>query len=81
MSEYTRRIKSLQAVEVLCYSLCVHLLVEEALAINAAKTALMDLFKDDQFWELEGEERDKRVRKHAIARSMELLVRQSKVVS
>ncbi|BBI33102.1 hypothetical protein [Cohnella abietis] len=73
MNEYRKRINSLKSVEVLCYSLCIHLLVEEALATDAAKAALLDLYTDDQFWKLEGTERDGRVRKKAIYRSMELL--------
>lgn len=80
MNEYRNRVKSLQDVEVFCYSLCIHLLVEEVLAVRAAKTALMDLFEDDQFWRLEGKERDKRVRNRAIARSLEILSPQRKVV-
>lgn len=78
MREYRNRVESLKAVEVFCYSLCVHLLTEEILAIKAAKTVLLDLFADERFWELEGEERDRRVRKQAIARSMEILTGTSK---
>lgn len=74
MSDYRNRLDRLKAVEVLCYSLCIHLLTEEVLAITAAKAALIDLFADEQFWSLDGAERDKRVRKKAIARAMELLV-------
>jgi hypothetical protein len=78
MKEYRNRVESLKAVEVFCYSLCVHLLSEEVLAMNAAKTVLLDLFADERFWVLEGEERDRRVRKQAIARSMEILTGKSK---
>lgn len=73
MKEYRKRVESLKAVEVFCYSLCVHLLTEELLAMNAAKTVLLDLFADERFWELQGEWRDRRVRKQAISRSMEIL--------
>lgn len=75
MIEYKNRIANLKVFEVLCYSLCIHILVEEALAINATKAVLLDLFKDEQFWLLEGKERDKRARRLAIARSMEVLTK------
>lgn len=73
MIDYRKRVDSLKTIEVLCYSLCIHLLAEEVLAANAAKAALLDLFGDEQFWKLEGSEREQRVRKQAIRRSLECL--------
>ncbi|WP_239613994.1 hypothetical protein [Cohnella mopanensis] len=75
MIDYRNRIDRLKAVEVLCYSLCIHLLTEELLAVHAAKAALLDLYKDEQFWLLEDSERDQRVRKQAIRRSLECLAK------
>jgi len=71
MKNYANRVESLRSVEVLCYSLCIHLLTEEALAWNAARLALLDLFQDKQFWLLDPEEKNRLVRKRAIARAME----------
>ncbi|TVY04483.1 hypothetical protein [Cohnella terricola] len=75
MNDYAKRVSALKSFEVLCYSLCIHLLTEEVLAVHAAQAALLDLFADEQFWRLEDDERTKRVRRRAIARSMELLSR------
>jgi hypothetical protein len=73
MSDNKNRIDMLRSVEVLCYSLCIHLLLEEKMAIIAAKAALLDLYEDEQFWSLEGTELDMRVRSRAISRSLETL--------
>jgi hypothetical protein len=72
-SDSCNRIVILKSVEVLCYSLCVHLLVEEQLSAEAAKAALLDLYQDERFWLLDGMERDKRVRSKAITRSIEFM--------
>lgn len=77
MRNYRKRIDSLKSIEVFCYSLCIHLLAEEALATIAAKATLIDLFGDEQFWLLEGTERDKRIRRQAISRSIELAAQQN----
>ncbi|MCD9021303.1 hypothetical protein [Cohnella silvisoli] len=76
MSDYRKRIDGLKSIEVFCYSLCIHLLAEEALATVAAKATLLDLYDDEQFWLLEGTERDKRIRRQAISRSIELAAQQ-----
>jgi hypothetical protein len=73
MSDSKNRIDVLRSVEVLCYSLCFHLLLEEKIAIIAAKEVLLDLFEDEQFWSLKGTERDMRVRSKAISRSIETM--------
>jgi hypothetical protein len=74
MNDYRKRIDYLKSVEVLCYSLCIHLLTEEILAIQAAKATLLDLFSDEKFWLLGSSERDKRIRRQAISRSIELSI-------
>jgi hypothetical protein len=74
MNDYWKRIDYLKSVEVLCYSLCIHLLTEEILATQAAKATLLDLFSDEQFWLLESSDRDKRIQRQAITRSIELAV-------
>jgi len=73
MSIYRNRVEYLKSVEIHCYSLCVHLLIEETIAIHAAKAVLMDLYCDEQFWELEGNARDIHVRRTAIAHSIQAL--------
>jgi hypothetical protein len=73
MSDSKDRINMLRSEEVLCYSLCFHLLLEEKMAIIAAKKVLLDLYEDQQFWSLEGTERDLRVRCRAISRSLETM--------
>ncbi|MFC7147380.1 hypothetical protein ACFQMJ_02435 [Cohnella cellulosilytica] len=64
--------ETLRAVEVHCYSLCIHILVEEALAWNACRLTLIDLFQDKRFGSLDESEQNRLVRMKAIARSMEL---------
>jgi len=71
MNDYAKRVEALKSVETICYTLCFRVLEEEKAAIEAAKLALIDLFRDEMFCKLEGEERLGRVRKRAIARSME----------
>jgi hypothetical protein len=73
LSDKLTRIDILKSVEVLCYSFCIHLLIEEQLAITAAKASLLDLYGDDEFWRLEGKARENRVRSSAITRSIEIL--------
>ncbi|OXS52421.1 hypothetical protein B1A99_34240 [Cohnella sp. CIP 111063] len=71
MKEYNNRLESLRSVESFCYSLCIHILVEEALAWNAARLALLDLYQDELFWQSDQEERKRIVRKKAVARALE----------
>ncbi len=77
MKDYGNRVESLRSVEVLCYSLCVHILVEEALAWNASRLALIDLFQDENFGSLDEQAQYRLVRKKAIARAMELAARKT----
>ncbi|MFC4599169.1 hypothetical protein [Cohnella hongkongensis] len=71
MKDYGHRVEALRAVEALCYSLCIHILVEESLAWNAARMTLIDLFEDEQYWQSDSEEQKRLVRKKAIARALE----------
>ncbi|TFE29915.1 hypothetical protein [Cohnella luojiensis] len=73
MNRYEKRIDGLRAVEVLCYSVCLHLLIEEQRANLAAKAALIDLYADERFWELEGRDRECRVRQLAVSRSIQAM--------
>jgi|GEM_PF-4507912 len=74
MREYYNRIEALRSVESFCYSLCIHILVEEALAWNAARSALLDLYQDELFWQSDQEGRKRIVRKKAVARALELAI-------
>ncbi|WP_372629241.1 hypothetical protein [Cohnella sp.] len=74
MKEYDNRIESLRSVESFCYSLCIHILVEEVLAWNAARLALLDLYQDELFWQADQEGRKRIVRKRAVARALELAI-------
>jgi hypothetical protein len=71
MIDYDKRIEELRSVEVYCYSLCVHLLKEEPIAAGAAKSVLIELYEDEQFWSLQGEERQIRVRDKTISKSVQ----------
>jgi hypothetical protein len=73
MIDSSSRIAILKSVEVLCYSLCVHLLVEEQLSTEAAKATLLDLYQDERFWLLDSTDREKRVRSRAISKSIECM--------
>lgn len=73
MNRFEHQVDVLKSVEGFCYSVCVHLLNEEAIAVKAAKAALLDLYRDKQFWTLQESEREKAVRRKAVSRSVEQL--------
>ncbi|KIL34306.1 hypothetical protein SD71_19840 [Cohnella kolymensis] len=73
MNRFEQQVDVLKSVEGFCYSVCVHLLNEEAIAAKAAKAALLDLYRDKQFWTLEASEREKAVQRKAVSRAVEQL--------
>lgn len=73
MNNFNHQIHVLKSVEGFCYSVCVHLLTEQKTAEKAAKAALLDLYKDKQFWTLHESERAKVVRRKAVFRAFEEL--------
>jgi len=72
-NEFDRRVRTLKSVEVLCYSICYHLLREELAAAQAAREALVELYRDERFWLLPAQDRDNAIRKIALHRSFEQL--------
>jgi hypothetical protein len=62
--DQAERLLRLRAVESDCYSVCLYLLQDEALAIQAAQEALCDMFRRDIF---EPDEAKKTAMEHALA--------------
>jgi hypothetical protein len=79
MSRFEHQVDVLKSVEGFCYSVCVHLLSEETTAAKAAKAALLDLYKDKQFWTLQASEREKAARRKAVSRAVEQLKNTSEI--
>lgn len=66
-----RRIEALRAAEASCYGVCLHVLREEKNAAMAAQAALRDLYRDETFWTLPEENRERRIRKAAAVRALQ----------
>lgn len=57
MSEFQDRVNQLRSYESISYTICLYLLVNEEDAAQAAEQLLIQLFKDQHFWQMEEQAR------------------------
>lgn len=64
------RLQILRSYEALCYRICFCLLESEKLAVETAKLALWELVQDAEFFRCPQKEKQERIRKIAVEKSL-----------
>ncbi|KIL35778.1 hypothetical protein SD71_10200 [Cohnella kolymensis] len=70
--DIAKRVTILKGYETEIYSVCLHLLQCEEKAIEAAKTALFNIIKDDKFFHHKEKDSEEWMRKEATKASMDI---------
>ena len=70
--ELEEKVEILRKYETLCYQITYYLLQDESLAVRAAGEALLELGLDDEFFSALEQDRENKVRRTAILKSLAL---------
>lgn len=70
MYNFNAKIEILKRCESTAYTICLKLLSDEGAAYDAAKTALVEIFRDPSFWKSDEDHRQRFLLKHCFSACM-----------